>query len=82
MKQWLQDKFTGITRDFARLHKSLTIWFNGVIGALALYLPDVLTFMPQLREYVDEPSYKTWMLVLLIGNALIRFKTHTALRDK
>lgn len=82
MNQWIQDKLAGIARDLARVHKSLTIWFNSVVGAIALYLPDVIDFMPQLREYIAEPSYKQWMLVLLIGNALLRFKTTTALRHK
>jgi hypothetical protein len=76
------DTLAALKGDLARIHKSLTIWFNGIVGTIALYLPDVLDLMPQLREYVSEPNYKTWMLVLLIGNALLRFKTTQPLRDK
>jgi hypothetical protein len=82
MKYWLHDKKVNLICDLKRIHTSMTIWFNGVVGMVALYLPELLTLMPQLQEYMEAPDYATWMKVLLIGNFLLRFKTTKAMRDK
>jgi hypothetical protein len=82
MKEWLKDMVNRIKADLARAHHSMTIWFNALVGIVALNLPGVIAFVPQLEEYVDAPTYKTWMVVLLVGNSLLRFKTTKALADK
>jgi len=71
-----------IYRDVLRLHKSLTVWFNSLLAFVAFALPEILAFLPQLREYVPEDNYKLLMGIALVGNFLIRFKTTKALRDK
>jgi hypothetical protein len=38
--------------------------------------------MPSVAPYVDEGIYKKAMLVLLVGNLALRFKTRHGLGDK
>lgn len=82
MKYWLYDTYNNLKADAAASYKSWTIIFNSAVGTIATFLPDLITLMPDLQEYIEAPTYKTWMLVLLIGNFLLRFKTTKALRDK
>ena len=82
MKYWLRDKYVQITDDLKQAHKSMTIWFNGVIGSVALFLPDLIAVMPEIQQYMEAPDYATWMKVLLVGNVILRFRTSKAMRDK
>lgn len=82
MKYWLYDLYQNIKGDLSRIHTSMTIWFNSVIGSAALFLPDLIALMPDIQEYIEVPTYKTWMLVLLVGNFILRFRTNKALRHK
>lgn len=82
MKYWMFDKYNNLKDDILSAHRSMTIWFNSVVGSVALFLPDLIALMPDLQEYIDAPTYKTWMLVLLVGNFALRFKTTKALRNK
>jgi len=58
--------------------KSLTLWFNGLIGSLAVFLPDLLTQLPVVQQYIPGNTYKWLFLFAVFGNVLIRFKTNTA----
>jgi hypothetical protein len=72
-----------VKRNWRGTHKSTTIWFNTVfVPAAAAALPILLEEVPKLQEYLPENQYKLWMLVLIVGNAVLRFKTDTALADK
>lgn len=82
MKYWLYDKYQNIKDDTKSAWKSWTIRFNTAVGTLATFLPDLIAIMPDLQEYIEAPTYKTWMLILLVGNFILRFKTTKALRDK
>ncbi len=61
---------------------SLTIWFNGLLGIVWLFLPEILSTLPAIREYVDGNIYKTLMLVAVIGNMILRVKTTQDLANK
>lgn len=66
----------------ARLHKSFTIWFNGLAGAAVLGLPEAKDAFPQIQPYIDATLFKYAMAVLIIGNIMLRFKTGKALNEK
>jgi hypothetical protein len=68
--------------DLAKAHKSLTLWFNGVAGALIAALPFAQEQLPQLQDYVSANVYHYLMAVVVAGNILLRFKTRSALADK
>jgi len=56
-------------------YKSLTIWFNTAgIAILTAALAE-----PLVLEYLDE---KGLMLVILVGNTILRFKTNKGLEEK
>ena len=82
MNRWLRDKYTSIKDDCKQAWKSFTILFNGVVATVAITLPQVISEFPQLQEYMSEPSYKTWMLIMMVGNFILRFKTTKALKHK
>lgn len=82
MKAWLKDFLKNLKADLKRLHTSLTIWFNSVVGSVALAMPEAVSAFPQLQEYVSPEFYKQAMVVLLVGNFLLRFRTNRPLRDK
>jgi hypothetical protein len=66
----------------AKLHKSATIWFNGVYGATLVTLPQAQDMFPNLLGHIPDKLYHYGMAVLVIGNILLRFKTNKALQDK
>ncbi|MFA6121931.1 MAG: hypothetical protein WCT35_04960 [Sideroxydans sp.] len=82
MKAWFKDFIKNLKADLKRMHASLTIWFNGIVGGLALAVPEAVAAFPQLQEYVSPEFYKQMMVVLLVGNFLLRFRTSRPLRDK
>lgn len=72
--------------------KSITIWFNGVIGAIWSVVtliqanPEfIATFqdsLPQLQQYLTPGLYQNITALLVIGNIILRFKTNNSLADK
>lgn len=62
--------------------RSLTIWFNGVVSSVALLLPELVAFLPQIKEYLPTNFYGHLLVIALVGNFLIRFRTSSALEDK
>ena len=82
MLNWIKDKTKHILADLKRAHRSVTIWFNGLIATAFFLIPEAIAYLPQLKDYVSEDMYKTGMVVLLVGNMILRFKTASALRNK
>lgn len=82
MKAWLSDAIKAAYKDIRALHKSWTIWFNGVGLTLIELLPYLAETFPELEAYVSPEFYKQATTVLIIGNILLRFKTRTTLREK
>jgi len=62
--------------------RSLTIWVNGLAGALIIGLPEAQIAFPQLRDYVPHNMYHYAMGALIVANILIRFRTKTGLENK
>lgn len=54
---------------------SLTLWFNGVIGAVAVAMPQIESMLPVLSAVLPATINPYLVLVMAIGNALIRFRT-------
>lgn len=82
MINWLKDLFTGVLADVKRAYVSLTIWVNGIALTIIGVLPLAQDYAPQIQEYISPSLYKQMMLIIVVANILLRFKTHTALRDK
>ncbi len=82
MKGWVRDKVNAIRADLGKVHKSATIWFNGLIGSAIVVLPLAEEQLPQLRDYLPPSFYHLIMVVVIAGNIILRFKTNGALADK
>jgi hypothetical protein len=80
--EWLTDKFNDVLADLKRAHTSLTIWINGIVLAVLQALPYAQDVFHQLKEYVSPEFYKQAMVVLLVANLALRFKTKSALKSK
>lgn len=66
----------------AGARKSWTAWFNGLTLIIVPLLPMAADSLPQLQPYVPDNLFKYAMLVVLVANLALRFKTKTALQDK
>lgn len=62
--------------------KSWTIWFNSVVAAFIMFLPEIQASLPQLAAYLPANVYKWLALAVLLTNLALRFKTTKALADK
>ena len=62
--------------------KSVTMWFNGVAVAFVLAAPEIINIVPQMKPYLTDARFEQTMLVVLIGNILLRVKTKSSLKDK
>lgn len=82
MKRWFIDLWARFRADLARAHKSMTIWFNGVIGATVVALPFAREQLPQLQGYLPADFYHYLMGAVVAGNIALRFKTTRALAAK
>ena len=66
-----------LKEQLKQAYKSWTIWFNTVgIAILTAALAE-----PLVLEYLDEKGFYG-MLVILIGNTILRFKTNKGLEKK
>ena len=82
MKLWIRDKMLDIREDLSKAHKSLTIIFNSLMLSAIEFLPMAKDSFPELQEYLPADIYKQGMLILVVGNIILRFKTQSALRAK
>lgn len=80
--EYLKDILVRFKADLVKAHKSLTIWFNSVIGAAIVLLPVAQEQLPQLQDYLPAGLYHYGMGLLVAGNILLRFRTTTALAAK
>lgn len=71
-----------IRSRIAGARKSLTIWFNSVIGTVVTLLPVAQDQLPQLQPYIGPHFYQYMMGFVVGANILLRFKTTTDLKDK
>lgn len=74
--------WTNLKPKLQKLHKSATIWFNGVGAMVIMGLPQAQDSFPQFQGYIPEKFYHYGMGALVLGNILLRFKTTKALQDK
>lgn len=90
MKAWFKDFVANLKADLKRLHRSLTIWFNGILTAasaafLTIPMESVIAYAPQFQPYVEDALFRKAMVILIAINGInmaLRFKTKSALRDK
>lgn len=61
---------------------SLTMWFNASLATVWLFLPELTSTLPALREYLEGDMYKKLMLLAIIGNMILRVKTTQDLANK
>lgn len=61
---------------------SMTLWFNGVMAVVLTlaveFLPTALDQLPILKEYMPTDLYKWAFIITIVGNAILRVKTKTA----
>ena len=82
MKNWLPDVWARFKGDVVNAHKSLTIWFNGIMGAAVVALPIAQDNFAQLQDYLPANPYHSMMGAVVVGNIILRFKTNGALAEK
>lgn len=61
---------------------SLTIWFNASLATVWLFLPELTSTLPAVKEYLDGDVYKKLMLLAIVGNMILRVKTTQDLANK
>jgi hypothetical protein len=44
-----------------------------------MLLPDLMVQLPTMREYVPDDIYRWLFMVVVVGNVIIRARTHTAI---
>jgi len=59
--------------------KSVTIWWNTVAGTIVAMLPLAVDQLPVLKEYLPTNVYMYALLVITVGNIIIRARTSTAI---
>lgn len=62
--------------------RSLTIWFNGVMGTVIIALPFAQDNFPALETYLSHELYRYLMGAIVAINLLLRFKTKLPLEAK
>lgn len=65
-----------------KIHKSLTIWFNGILLAIMPVIEITKESLPQLQEFLGLETYKILGLAIVTINIFLRFKTTKPLSDK
>jgi len=79
---FIVDNLKALRAKLAKMHKSLTIWFNGITGSLVVLLPFLQDQMPQLNPFLSENFFRYAMGAIVIGNIILRFKTAKSLAEK
>lgn len=78
----LKEMWAALRAKLANLHKSMTVWFNGVMAFAAFGLPELLSQLPSVAAYLPSPTYGQVLLAAIVGNIVLRFKTKNALENK
>jgi len=79
---WLYDKWTDFKNDCKKAHKSLTVWFNGIIGTVLATWPFFADNIASMEPYLSDGAYRWIAGVLVGGNLFLRFKTTKPMRAK
>lgn len=82
MAEWMKDLWMQFSADLKKAHKSMTIWFNGIMGTIVIALPLAHDQLPQLQDYLPAAIYHYLMGAVVFGNIILRFKTTRALAQK
>jgi hypothetical protein len=62
--------------------RSWTIHFNAWLLAVWAVLPSLQEYFPQIQGYLPAKPYQYGMLIIIVGNILLRFKTKQPLAAK
>jgi len=62
--------------------KSVTIWFNTLVGAFVLVLPEIQSAMPELSQHLPNSVYRWLAIGLVVSNMALRAKTKLPLTAK
>jgi cytochrome b561 len=62
--------------------KSVTMWFNGILGAAVVALPTLMESFPAMEGYLSHKAYHAMMGAIIVGNILLRVKTSASLAEK
>jgi hypothetical protein len=62
--------------------RSWTIRVNAVAAALLLNMDTIMSYAPQLAQYMPQDKHQRLMLALAVLNMLLRFRTTKSLADK
>lgn len=71
IKAWLSGAF-----------KSVTVWFNTVVGTFVLVLPEIQAALPDMAQYLPSDLYRWLALGLVLSNLALRVKTRLPLTAK
>lgn len=63
-------------------HKSVQVWFNGMLTSVAIGLTYASDNFPTLKDYVSTSAYKHIMIALILGNLIIHFRPTQRSADK
>ncbi len=74
--------FAYLQLKLAGMHKSWTIWFNAFLAAAMPTLDYAQANLPQLQPYLPANYYGYLMLLAVVGNLVLRFKTYNSLAEK
>jgi hypothetical protein len=78
----MKEFFNKLLADIRQIHRSLTMWFNGLMIGVAAGLPALAQDFPQLQDYMPHNIFHTITGALIAGNILLRFKTNSSLAAK
>lgn len=65
-----------------RVHRSFTIWFNGLMAAAVPALIFAQDQLPLLKEYLPTDFYGMAFIAVIVGNIVLRFHTSLPLEQK
>jgi len=74
MREYLSDKWRSFLNKLGRIHKTIDMWFNGLVGTSVVILPYIQDQMPLFKPYLQEQVFLNIMLVILIVNAILHFR--------
>lgn len=62
--------------------RSWTMWFNALMINLVWILPALESALPELKSLMPENQFAYIVVILGIGNKILRMKTSMSLADK
>ena len=74
MRGWLIDMWQAFLQKCSRIHKSVHMWINGIIGSCVVIFPYIQDQMPLLQPYLSERIYLNAMMVIIVVNMILHFR--------